>query len=1014
MSKRFVVNSYIISGFINLLSVTAIITVIVLIQIRNGNIQSKNLRINPHSGINNASQADIDEMTSTTNSTIKRSAALSKLFKGVDEKNVLNFIAEESSDSSIILNAKEDYFFNQENIKSLSATYKIVEVINITAKPGIINISQADIDVMISIENPAFNRVLALSKLFDGVTEENINNITIEKTSDEEITLHANEGFAFGSDTVSSLKVNIKISTVLNISAKQGIINITSADIVSMISVPNTPEKIAALSKLFDGIDNINIINVRAEKTSEKLITLRATDNYTFGSTGMSAITVNINIVSILDIRVRPVIDNISEEDIQTMISTTKPIIERIVALSKLFDGINQTNIINFSVEKSSSTEITLKANQGYAFGSDALSSLTASVKVSLILNITAKQGINNITNADIVAMISVQNTPGKITALSKIFDGIDSTNVANIKAVKTTDTVITLNANEGYSFISPTITSITSNINIVSILNIKAKSVIDKVTEADIAAMLSTTNSPGERVTALSKLFDGVDQRNLVNFKVEKTSATIIVLNANPGYAFGETLVNSVGADINKVVEILNIKAKIGTINLFQADIDAMTSTSNSPKDRVAALLKLFDGVTEENLNNFKIVKNPSSITLNANDGFALGFITTTSITTNFKIITILNISPKVGINNITESDIFAMISLSNIDQRIAALSKVFDGITKDNVANVKAEKTSDTVITLIANDGYYFGSTGINSIRSNIKIVLFLNISPKTGIIEVLESDVITMTSTANSLKDRAAALSKVFNNVNESNIIHVRAERTSNSLITLRANGDYLFEHNSSSTTTANIQIVTILNITTKSGVINILESDITEMTSTTNSTANRIAALSKLFNGITESNISNISAEKTSNTIITLKTNKGFSFGSIGINSLKADIKIITLLNISPKTGPNNVTQADINIMTSTSSLATERAAALSKLFNNITPENTLNFKVSQPSNEEITLTANDGYAFNSITTTSITAAFRIITLLNINPKEGNINFSDAHFNTSIPLNKKTKK
>ncbi|MGL5438752.1 MAG: hypothetical protein ACRDA7_03375 [Metamycoplasmataceae bacterium] len=1014
MSKRFVVNSYIISGFINLLSVTAIITVIVLIQIRNGNIQSKNLRINPHSGINNASQADIDEMTSTTNSTIKRSAALSKLFKGVDEKNVLNFIAEESSDSSIILNAKEDYFFNQENIKSLSATYKIVEVINITAKPGIINISQADIDVMISIENPAFNRVLALSKLFDGVTEENINNITIEKTSDEEITLHANEGFAFGSDTVSSLKVNIKISTVLNISAKQGIINITSADIVSMISVPNTPEKIAALSKLFDGIDNINIINVRAEKTSEKLITLRATDNYTFGSTGMSAITVNINIVSILDIRVRPVIDNISEEDIQTMISTTKPIIERIVALSKLFDGINQTNIINFSVEKSSSTEITLKANQGYAFGSDALSSLTASVKVSLILNITAKQGINNITNADIVAMISVQNTPGKITALSKIFDGIDSTNVANIKAVKTTDTVITLNANEGYSFISPTITSITSNINIVSILNIKAKSVIDKVTEADIAAMLSTTNSPGERVTALSKLFDGVDQRNLVNFKVEKTSATIIVLNANPGYAFGETLVNSVGADINKVVEILNIKAKIGTINLFQADINAMTSTSNSPKDRVAALLKLFDGVTEENLNNFKIVKNSSSITLNANDGFALGFITTTSITTNFKIITILNISPKVGINNITESDIFAMISLSNIDQRIAALSKVFDGITKDNVAHVKAEKTSDTVITLIANDGYYFGSTGINSIRSNIKIVLFLNISPKTGIIEVLESDVITMTSTANSLKDRAAALSKVFNNVNESNIIHVRAERTSNSLITLRANGDYLFEHNSSSTTTANIQIVTILNITTKSGVINILESDITEMTSTTNSTANRIAALSKLFNGITESNISNISAEKTSNTIITLKTNKGFSFGSIGINSLKADIKIITLLNISPKTGPNNVTQADINIMTSTSSLATERAAALSKLFNNITPENTLNFKVSQPSNEEITLTANDGYAFNSITTTSITAAFRIITLLNINPKEGNINFSDAHFNTSIPLNKKTKK
>ncbi|MGL4183508.1 MAG: hypothetical protein ACRCRP_00040 [Metamycoplasmataceae bacterium] len=811
MSKRFVLNSYIISGFINLLSITAIVTVVVLIQIRNENIQNKNLRITANSGINNASQVDIDEMTSTTNSTTKKIVALSKLFNGVNKKNVLNFVVEESPDSSIILNAKEDYYFNQENIKSLRATYKIVEVIDITPKPGIVNISQVDIDKITSTSNSIFDRVVSLSKLFDGVTEENILNFSVEKTSDTEIILNAHSGFAFGADTLSSLKVNIKISSILNITAKPGIINITSEDIVAMISVENMPEKIIALSKLFDGVTEENIINFSVEKTSDKLITLKADGDYTFNSTGMSVISVNINIVLILNIKLKTVTEYVSESDIQTMISTSKPTIERIAALSKLFEGITEENIIKFSVEKTSDTEITLNANSGFAFGYNALSSLKASIKISLILNITPKPGINNTTTADIVAMISIQNTPEKVIALSKIFDGVNQENIINFSVEKTSNSIITLNANQGYSFISSAITSITSNINIVSMLNIKVKEIIEKVTETDIIAMTSTNNLIEERIIALSKLFEGITRGNINNFKVERKSQTIIALNANTGYAFGQSLKNSINVDVNKIIEILNIKSKIETIKVSQTDLDAMTSTINPPKDRVAALLKLFDGVTEENLNNFKIVKNPSSITLTANDGFAFGSVSVTSITTNFKFITILNITQKQGVNNVTEADIFSMISLSNINERIIALSKVFNGIDKNNAPHIKAEKTSDSIITLIANDGYAFNSININSIKSNIKIVLFLNITPKSGIIEISEADIIIMTSTANALKDRVAALSKLFNGVTEENVIHIRAERTSNSIITLKANDGYAFEFNSTSSITTNIKII-----------------------------------------------------------------------------------------------------------------------------------------------------------------------------------------------------------
>ncbi|MGL4183507.1 MAG: hypothetical protein ACRCRP_00035 [Metamycoplasmataceae bacterium] len=997
MVKKLVLGTCLATGIV---SAGAITTVLVLNPMKKNFINSRNLKITSYSGIINISQVNLDAMISVSNSLEERISALSKLFEGVNEKNINNFTIEEASDSSIILIAKDDYFFEHKNIKSITGNYKINKIINVSAKEGVIGISQDDINLIFSQVSSIADKVVALSKLFDGITEENFVNFKIEKTSDTTITLKANTDYVFGIDALVSLKVDIKIDSILNITPKDGIINVTNEDILAMISVQNTPEKIIALSKLFDGIDEKNIINVVAEKTSNTVITLKALNGYTFGSTTITSITTNIKIITILNIKPKTIINNVTNSEVQEMISTSNTPSQKAKALSKLFDGVNELNVNNFTSIKTSETIITLTAKNGYVFGAERTDSIKATIQLVNILNITPKDGIINVTNENILAMISVQNTPEKIIALSKLFDGITEQNVINIIAEKTSDKLITLKANKGFSFNNSTTLSITVNINIVTIINITAKKVITNVTEADINAMISTTNSLKERIDALSKLFDGITEGNINNFTVERQSPKIIVLKANSGFVFGEALVSSIGANIDKVIEILNITPKPGTINIIQKDLDEINS--NIAKVRVEALSKLFNGVTEGNLNNFKIVKNPSSVTLTANDGFALGFITTTSITTNFKIITILNIIPKEGIINVTTTDIIDMFTLSNVDKRVAALSKIFNGINRDNSSHVRAENTSDTEITLNSNDGFSFGVIGNNSIKANIKIITILNISPKSKVIDVTDKDISEMVSSTNSPQQRLESLSKLFDGININNVANVAAVKTSNTIISLNVVGNYIFDYNSSSTITAKIRIISILNITPKSN-INIVQEDINEMISTTNSVAIRVKALSKIFDGITEKNVINFKVIQTSNTEITLNSNEGFSFGVIGNNSIKANIKLITILNITQIINVNNVTQEDINAMISTTNSLKERAASLSKLFNGVTEGNVTNFIVSKTSETIITLTAKDGFAFGSMNNFSVQSFFRLVKILNITPKEGINRISEADYN-----------
>ncbi|MGL4184135.1 MAG: hypothetical protein ACRCRP_03350 [Metamycoplasmataceae bacterium] len=420
-----------------------------------------------------------------------------------------------------------------------------------------------------------------------------------------------------------------------------------------------------------------------------------------------------------------PGITNISEKDINTIISMTEPINDRVLALSKLFEGVNEKNINNFTVEQISNETITLIANETYFFNSEDIKTLSANYKLVKILNIKAKEGINIISSADIEIITSTTNQPkDRVAILSKLFDGVTEENVNNFKVEKTSNSEITLIANDGFSFGLETFPKITVDIKFIEVLNVMVNPGINFIISEDLDAIVSTTNQLKDRVAALNKIFKGVTEQNINNFKVEKTSSSKITLIANEGFGFGISIVPQISSEI-EIVQILNIKNKSGIINITQDDIDIITSTTNQLKDRVAALSKLFDGVTEQNINNFKVEKTLTSVTLKANEGFVFTSLAT-SLTINIKIVTILPITAKPGINNITNSDIVDMIAITiPIKNKVIALSKVFNGITEENAVNVTIKKPSDTVLILIANEGFVFNSSLATSLPVNIKIV-------------------------------------------------------------------------------------------------------------------------------------------------------------------------------------------------------------------------------------------------------------------------------------------------
>ncbi|MGL4183604.1 MAG: hypothetical protein ACRCRP_00530 [Metamycoplasmataceae bacterium] len=233
--------------------------------------------------------------------------------------------------------------------------------------------------------------------------------------------------------------------------------------------------------------------------------------------------------------------------------------------------------------------------------------------------------------------------------ALAKLFEGPDFTpaNQNNFKvSINETEAIVTLTANTGFT-ISDKTTLVSNKYTVQEqeIVDLKITAITPSVTLTAIEAFNLTISDPKLKLESLSKIFTGITESNLSNFKVSfDSSQNIATLEALSGFTInGQQTLASNSITIQNV--ILNITKKTGTLNIMQADLDVLTATTPDAAAQLTALNKLFTGIDATNQNYFTITVDTKAktVTLNGLNGFSFGTSTSGSKTLVSDVYTIV-----------------------------------------------------------------------------------------------------------------------------------------------------------------------------------------------------------------------------------------------------------------------------------------------------------------------------------------------------------------------------------
>ncbi|MGL5357799.1 MAG: hypothetical protein ACRC9U_01915 [Metamycoplasmataceae bacterium] len=239
------------------------------------------------------------------------------------------------------------------------------------------------------------------------------------------------------------------------------------------------------------------------------------------------------------------------------------------------------------------------------------------------------------------------------------------------------------------------------------------------KLTAADVTA-LEGTNATAQW-DPLAKLFEGKDfvSANQANFTVSiDTKEMLVTLTAKTGFTIGgkDKLVS------NKYTVEETTPAKDLTITVIEKAVELtgvqiMNLTGADAAAKLTSLKLLFNGtdLTNENLANFKVSVDSSKniVTLEANQGFTIGG----QAKLDSKAYTVKNTNinaTKKAAADVTQGDIDALTATTpNLVAQLTALTKLFDGITKDNQTYFTITvNTTDKTVTLNALQGFVFGA--------------------------------------------------------------------------------------------------------------------------------------------------------------------------------------------------------------------------------------------------------------------------------------------------------------
>ncbi|MGL5519825.1 MAG: hypothetical protein ACRDBR_00125 [Metamycoplasmataceae bacterium] len=504
-------------------------------------------------------------------------------------------------------------------------------------------------------------------------------------------------------------------------------------------------------------------------------------------------------------------------------------------------------------------------------------------------------------------------------TVLDKAFVGIDSTNISKILfTLNEIESKITITPIEGYYFegklssleVSYTILS-KDNINIV----VSIKETPDKIEKTDMDNILGSTNS--SKIISLGKLFVGVDDKNINLFNIEKMDntdkTTSIKLTANKGYIFNNitaTLIsNKFTIDTGGVIppdpppvgnQKLNItaKTKIEGAALTEPDLREIYSGHTSAEDKLKILSRVFDGITIDNIKNLRsdYVTELTQIYLTANDGYVFsdGSKKLDSIVFPKAEKVLINVTAKAGKIEFTDKDVDDMASKDN-KVKLAALSKVFDGLTIDNIKGITEPLLGNTrnTIYIYRAYGYIFPDNKTQLISNVVTgISLLVLIKPIEYPSGVFKDDFKNLQNASISPKEKLNILLKFFKPeaelYGEFDLVDIVS--TSNEKITLKAKKGYIFIRQT--TDGLNVPEITSNPVTGFATTPQFLDIGLVPKTPTITSTditdlsnpTKKLAILKKYFTNVTDANINNFSANvNPQKTIISLKANTGYSLG-----------------------------------------------------------------------------------------------------------------------------------
>ncbi|MGL5521802.1 MAG: hypothetical protein ACRDAW_00840 [Metamycoplasmataceae bacterium] len=405
----------------------------------------------------------------------------------------------------------------------------------------------------------------------------------------------------------------------------------------------------------------------------------------------------------------------------------------QLIILKKLFDGKDLTseNQTNFSIAINKETKVvTLTAKTGYKINDkDTLENTYTTEAIpptNKNLIITVKQPPQLTT--DEIALLEGNDLPNQLIVLKKLFDGNDLTseNQTNFSvSIDKNKTMVTLTAKTGYKIndkdtLENTYTTTTISQN----LNITVNTVVQKLAAYEVESMKGT--NPATQLAILKRLFNGITAENQNNFKVTTSDKNVVTLTANNGFTFlGKQTIETTftvepttpPADIDLAIAI---KANP---NITREDVKLLAGTDLNKQ--LIVLQKLFNGINGGNQDKFIFeVSLDNIITLIAKTGYA--FSTKKQIENYFIVEPAatdkdLNIVLKPA-QALTGVDLINVVGIDPIKQ-LTVLNKLFTGITNTNQTNIVPMIGKDNVLTLIAKEGFKFGTqTYLNSNKYTI----------------------------------------------------------------------------------------------------------------------------------------------------------------------------------------------------------------------------------------------------------------------------------------------------